>query len=101
MGAPGVGKTTFASTFPKPLLLSTDGNYNQFNMPAIKVNEVMELDGNKITGLKYIVDVIDELTSKNSQKYETIIFDLLEDFLKIIDKSIASREGKEYAQDIP
>jgi adenylate kinase family enzyme len=38
-GQPMSGKTTFAATFPSPLILSTDGNFKHTKVPAISIKE--------------------------------------------------------------
>ena len=49
-GEPYTGKTTFASKFPNPLILSTDGNYKFLTTPA--------LDVNNLTDWKELIDVL-------------------------------------------
>lgn len=84
-GETGSGKTTFAGSFPKALLISTDGNYKNLKIPAIdvEINMFEKIAGKDIPihGWAYILKIILEL--KNNTTYETIIIDLLEDVHEI------------------
>lgn len=76
-GAPNTGKTHFATQFPKPILLSTDGNYVYEKVPAnslaywesglLAKNEQKE---------KSFINVLNEL--KESTQFDTIILDLVD-----------------------
>lgn len=76
-GSPNTGKTHFAAQFPKPLLLSTDGNYVYENIPANSLDawEVGPLakDDQKAKAYMNILEVL-----KNTNTFETVILDLVE-----------------------
>jgi phage nucleotide-binding protein len=76
-GAPNVGKTHFAKQFPKPLLLSTDGNYIYESIPANSLSnwEVGKLAKPNEKAHSFI-NILDLL--KTSSVYQTVILDLIE-----------------------
>lgn len=101
MGNPGEGKTTFASQFPNALMINTDGNYTQFDTPAIFLKERMEMpNGGEEWGFNYLIKVIDEFIT-NKDGYETLVIDLLEDVVRFAEKMVAAKNGKEHIQDVP
>ena len=80
-GAPFTGKTTFANSFPDPLMLNTDGNIKFVDAPFIALKNNVTVDGRLTkTTLAWEVfkDTISELEKKQND-FKTIIVDLLED----------------------
>lgn len=103
-GEPYVGKTTFAATFPKPLIISTDGNikglYNvNKDLQAIVIhdyNEYQTTTGIKMkkdgwTAFKEIVDAI-----VDSPDYETIVVDLFKDIYDYATNFVKKKLGIEH-----
>ena len=87
-GAPLSGKTTVAATFPKPLIISTDGNVKHVDpsIPAVRLSSTMNQltpSGKKmpISGWEYFLGIIKELSLSN--QYETIVVDLVEDMYEL------------------
>lgn len=80
-GAPMSGKTTFASKFPNPLILNTDGNIQYIDTPYIAIRDQVTKDG-RITKVKYawelFKEAVDEILT-GEHTYQTIVIDLLED----------------------
>lgn len=76
-----VGKTTFANTFPDPLMLNTDGNHTRIDAPVIEIKDQIEVTG-RLTNTKlawqYFKEVLDEL-ERNEHNFKTLVIDLLED----------------------
>lgn len=70
-GAPGVGKSTFASKAPNPLFLTTDGNFEWLDLP-----EENHID---LTSWEHAKKVFSELGTAKYDKFETIVLDLTED----------------------
>lgn len=68
-GRSGTGKTTFASTFPKPLLLLDIEDHG-----IGSINDVPDIDVVQLTRWGEIDDVYDLLISK-SNRYKTVVFD--------------------------
>lgn len=89
-GAPGVGKSTFASKAPNPLFICSDGNFEWLGLPeenGIEVSswkEVKELFANK------------ELLAK----YETIVLDLTEDLFKWCEAEFVQKNKLEHVGDL-
>lgn len=95
-----VGKTTFAATFPKPLILSTDGNIKGLvgvnaEAEALIIKEVMDVKTDsgsmvKMNGweiFKNMVNKVEELP------FETIVVDLLRDMYLFCRKKILKKLG--------
>lgn len=88
-GMGGVGKTTFASTFPKPLLLDFENGAKYFKQRGIDI-DVIKIDSWMTNAdKKELVGLMED--------YETIIFDPIGEMMeKIIDSDQVS--GKKYRQ---
>lgn len=80
-GVPFSGKTTFANSFPDPLMLNTDGNIKFVDAPYIRIKDEVTVEG-RITKRKMawevFKEIIDELEKKDNS-FKTIVVDLLED----------------------
>lgn len=73
-GEPGVGKSVFASQFPKPFFLTTDGNYEWL--------EDFGADPNANHRVESWADFVDYINKNDFEGYDTIVVDLLEDLFK-------------------
>lgn len=73
-GEPGVGKSVFASQFPKPFFLTTDGNYEWL--------EDFGADPNAHHRVDSWADFVDYINKNDFDGYDTIVVDLLEDLFK-------------------
>jgi len=82
-GPPDSGKTHFAVQFPKPLLLSTDGNYVYERVPANSLDawEVGPLAKPEVKA-KAFVNLLQEL--KTTDAYETVILDLIDGVQRLV-----------------
>lgn len=94
-GASFSGKTTFASTFPKPLLISTDGNFKHIDIDAAIITDEMDwqtTSGVKIkkSGWDIFKDLV-ELLSKSD--YETIIVDVIKDIYDMCRNTVLKSQG--------
>lgn len=98
-----IGKTTLASTFPKPLIISTDGNVKGLDSinedaEAIIINDYMDEvtdSGDMITKsgwetFKKIISNIDSLP------YETIVVDIIKDIHEFCRAKILKKIGVEH-----
>lgn len=80
-GSPMSGKTTFASKFPEPLMLNTDGNIQYVDSPYIAIRDQITKEG-RITKTKYAWEIFKETVDEiiaGGHTYKTIIIDLIED----------------------
>lgn len=87
-GEPYSGKTTFASKFPNPIILSTDGNYDLLDTPAITLTTTTDW-----------IKAIEELES-GKHTYETVIVDVVDQFFDIVRSDYLKKMGKEHETDM-
>lgn len=91
-GAGGVGKTTFAATFPKPLLLDFENGAKYFGERGIEVDVAVFKDWLTGTDKKELAGVLD--------KYETIIVDPIGEAMdKVINDTTAISGSKNRQSD--
>ncbi len=88
-GVGGVGKTTFASTFPKPLLLDFENGAKYFKQRGIDVDVVQMRDW-------FTTDDKKEL-AKLVEGYETLVFDPIGEMMEKLMKSDVVN-GSKYRQ---
>ena len=74
-GEPGVGKTYFANTIPDILFLNTDGNDRFYDAPSMSIPKVAAEEGK--TCWEVSKELVDLLSTDNSQGYNAICVDLL------------------------
>lgn len=80
-GVPFCGKTTFANSFPDPLMLNTDGNIKFVDAPYIRIKDEVKVEGRqtkRTLAWEVFKDTISELEKKDNT-FKTVIVDLLED----------------------
>lgn len=80
-GVPFCGKTTFANSFPDPLMLNTDGNIKFVDAPYIRIKDEIKVEG-RMTKRTLAWDVFKDTISEMEKKdntFKTIVVDLLED----------------------
>ena len=80
-GAPFCGKTTFANSFPDPLMLNTDGNIKFVDAPYVRIKDEVKVEGRmtkRTLAWEVFKDTISELEKKDNT-FKTIVVDLLED----------------------
>ncbi|KKM81315.1 hypothetical protein LCGC14_1330990 [marine sediment metagenome] len=88
-GVGGVGKSTFASTFPKPIIFDFENGAKYFKQRGIDVDVIRMDSWFKTSDKKELIDMV--------KNYETIIFDPIGEAM---DKLIKSEEitGAKYRQ---
>ncbi|MGF3066623.1 AAA family ATPase [Facklamia sp. P12950] len=99
-GATMNGKSYLAGEFPNPLFLDTDGNASANPYPSIQLRNIRGKDG-KIK--QSVVDQLDQIitelqTTKHS--FETIVLDVIDDIVVMIEQYVCDREGVETIGDI-
>lgn len=95
------GKSFLASQFPNALVFNTDGNAEANTVPSVQLRNIRDKDG-KIT--RSVVDQIDKLvTALQTEKhtYETVVLDVIDDIVVMIEQTICDKEGVETLGDIP
>jgi phage nucleotide-binding protein len=88
-GRPGSGKTTLASSFPKPLLLLDIGDRGTESIADVKGIDVMDIEC-----MEDLEDVYYFLKA-NDHKYKTIVFDTVTNLQKVIMKDVAASAKKD------
>lgn len=99
-GSPFSGKTTFANTFPDPLMLNTDGNFKFVDAPVIHIKDKVENSrlAKRTFAWEIFKDVILELEKKDNT-FKTIVVDLLEDLYESCRRYICDQKGWDHESD--
>lgn len=95
------GKSFLASQFPNPIVFNTDGNAEANTVPSVQIRNIKGVDG-KIK--RSVVDQLDKLiTALQTEKhsYETVVIDVIDDIVVMIDQYICDKEDVETIGDIP
>lgn len=109
IGQPMSGKSTFANSFPSPILINTDGNFFQTPTPYVFINKngVPEKDaqgnptGNQYNPWEYFKNLINELIANpHAHGYKTLILDLIEDLYEFARAYVCTKHKKKHEQDI-
>lgn len=88
-GVEGVGKTTFASKAPKPVIIDIEGGSHEID--TIRVDDDY---------LKTVDDIIHCINEMGDSDFETIVIDSISRFEKIVWKEVAERNNKNSIEDI-
>jgi hypothetical protein len=95
------GKSFLASQFPNPLVFNTDGNAEANTVPSVQLRNIKDQNG-KIK--RSVIDQLDKLiTALQTEKhtYETVVLDVIDDIVVMIEQYICDREDAETLGDIP
>lgn len=95
------GKSFLASQFPNPLVFNTDGNAEANTVPSVQLRNIKDQNG-KIK--RSVIDQLDKLiTALQTEKhtYETVVLDVIDDIVVMIEQYICDREDVETLGDIP
>ena len=88
-GAGGVGKTTFASTAPKPLLVDCENGSKYFGLRGIKMDTAQIKDWSDLEGLFAIAE---------SGEYETIIIDPIGELMEKLKRYMIAKADRKLVQ---
>lgn len=94
------GKSYMAGEFPNPLFLDTDGNASANPYPSIELRNVRGKNG-KIKSS--IIDQLDQILLEletTDHTFETIVLDVIDDIVIMIEQYICDRENVETIGDI-
>lgn len=100
-GAPMSGKTTFASGFPEPLILNTDGNIQYVDSPYIAIRDQVKMNGRiKETKFAWTIfkEAVDEIIA-GQHTFKTIVIDLIEDVYEACRVYMYDKLGIEHESD--
>ncbi|EOS7984774.1 AAA family ATPase [Enterococcus hirae] len=95
------GKSFLASQFPNPVVFNTDGNAEANTVPSVQLRNIKDTNG-KIK--RSVIDQLDKLiTALQTEKhtYETVVLDVIDDIVVMIEQYICDREDVETLGDIP
>ena len=100
-GATMSGKSFFASYFPHPLVLNTDGNSAQGTAPSIQIRNLRDKNGRLTTDcMQTITDIVVAL-QQPGVTFQTIIIDVIDDICVMVEQAICLRAGVQALSDIP
>lgn len=95
------GKSYLASEFPNAIILNTDGNAAQIETPSIDLKNERGPDGMiKKSVVEQIIEIIKEL-EKGKHSFETVVIDVIDDLITLIDQVICEEHGVDYIGDVP
>ena len=95
------GKSFLASQFPNPIIFNTDGNAEANTVPSVQLRNIKDSKG-KIK--RSVIDQLDKLiTALQTEKhtFETVVLDVIDDIVVMIEQYICDKEDVETLGDIP
>lgn len=97
------GKSYLAGEFPNPLFLNTDGNAEANPYPSIQLRNVRGKDG-KLLENQNVVDQLDSIITElqaTNHTFETIVLDVIDDIIIMIEQYICDKFEVETIGDVP
>ena len=97
------GKSYLAGEFPNPIFLNTDGNAEANPYPSIQLRNVRGTDGKLVEG-KNVVDQLDGIITElqtTKHGFETIVLDVIDDIVIMIEQYICDKFDVETIGDVP
>lgn len=96
------GKSYLASEFPNPVIFNTDGNAAQIETPSVDLkNERDPKTGAiKTTVVEQMLELIKDL-EKGGHGFETVVIDVIDDLVTLIEQAICEENGVDYVGDVP
>lgn len=95
------GKSYLAERFPSPLFLNTDGNSEMNTAPSIQLRNIRKADGSL---RKSVIDQLDEIIialETEDHGYKTVVIDVIDDVVTLIQQAICYDNGVETLGDVP
>ena len=103
-GAPMSGKSYFASFFPNPIVLNTDGNSEQGTAPGFQIRNLRDKNG-KPTQLvtKQMDEIILALQNQDQGEdtFKTVVVDVIDDIIVMLEQAICWDNNVKSLSDIP
>ena len=103
-GAPMSGKSYFASFFPNPIVLNTDGNSEQGTAPGFQIRNLRDKNGNPTQLVtKQMDDIILALQNQaqGEDTFKTVVVDVIDDIIVMLEQAICWDNGVKSLGDIP
>ncbi|ALS03079.1 alpha/beta hydrolase [Enterococcus silesiacus] len=95
------GKSFLATQFPNPIVFNTDGNAEANTVPSVQLRNIKDEKG-KIK--RSVIDQLDKLiTALQTEKhtYQTVVLDVIDDIIVMLEQYICDKEDVETLGDIP
>lgn len=96
------GKTYLASQFPNPVIFNTDGNADAIETPSVDLKNKRDPKTGQISFS--VVDQLNELIKEletTDHGFETIVIDVIDDVVTLIEQAICEENGVQYIGDLP
>jgi hypothetical protein len=96
------GKSYLASEFPNPVILNTDGNADAIETPSVDLRNVRDSKTGKIS--TSVIDQLDQILKELEQgnhSFETVVIDVIDDVITLIEQAICEEHDVQYIGDIP
>ena len=103
-GAPMSGKSYFASFFPNPIVLNTDGNSEQGTAPGFQIRNLRDKNGQPTQLVtKQMDDIILALQnqSQGEDSFKTVVVDVIDDIIVMLEQAICWDNNVKSLGDIP
>ncbi|ANB62168.1 AAA family ATPase [Anoxybacteroides amylolyticum] len=96
------GKSYLASQFPNPVIFNTDGNADQIETPSINLKNERDAKTGQISFsvINQLNELIKELET-TEHGFETVVIDVIDDVVTLIEQAICEEHGVQYIGDIP
>ncbi|MGG1481438.1 AAA family ATPase [Bacillus smithii] len=96
------GKSYLASEFPNPVIFNTDGNADAIETPSVDLKNERDPKTGKIrfSVIDQLTELIKELEQGN-HTFETVVIDVIDDVVTLIEQAICEEHGVQYIGDIP
>lgn len=97
-----VGKTTFMDQFDNVLMLNTDGNTDNITSPVQPIKDTVIKEGRmtkRTFAWEEFLDIVQTLEISNTEHYETIVIDLMEDLYTQCRRYLLNKNGIEHESD--
>ncbi|ACJ33031.1 AAA family ATPase [Anoxybacillus flavithermus] len=96
------GKSYLASQFPNPVIFNTDGNADQIETPSVNLKNERDPKTGHISFS--VIDQLNELIKEletTDHGFETVVIDVIDDVVTLIEQAICEEHGVQYIGDIP
>lgn len=96
------GKSYLASQFPNPVIFNTDGNADQIETPSVNLKNERDPKTGQISFS--VIDQLNELIKEletADHGFETVVIDVIDDVVTLIEQAICEEHGVQYIGDIP
>ena len=100
-GATMSGKSYFASFFPHPLSLNTDGNAKQGSVPDIQIRNIRGKDGKLTQSVIEQLDGVITQLQTTPHTFKTILVDVIDDICVMLEQAICIDNNVQTLNDIP